>query len=517
MEEDVRSLQSRLSGLVATLASLATACTVSLDDPADSASPEETAIAAEEMNGHNNLSAETLGHNALTANRQALAILRNHSLREVTQGVVFGEYPEMRYQLHDDAAFEVMRYVTSCALPEGTWLPYTDPLPPHASTNFTGELGLCPAWADAPPSQSCLERVSACLLARVNEVGARVSLSLRGDPAFHPMQPAILTDAGYKNAYPVKSLLACKAASYGPSRGCGFEPAYVGRCIAGQTVTIGAGANVHDCASPLGQSSGDHVLRVCKGIGGCDPTTPSFATGYAAVLAENDDTCGTLKPSVSFTCPANGPYVDPAHFSLGRYGYYSVMVASYDASVPAGSVTVAADVGSYPASETEVFTYAEGAFYGDVFDPAGLAAGMDRVVDAAGNVINGPNVANGVPTIYGRMFACYSAAWSNAMALMTDRLCAGPGWGCLIPITGACTERGPYSTAPASDPIHRCAVANASGVGDYDDCLDRTGSSQWSSPVTTYLNHPCDVVLAPGASYPASCRVGGPNGYVPSE
>jgi hypothetical protein len=127
--------------------------------------------------------------NALTTNPDAVDTmvgLRLHT--DVYSADGRGEVPPNDYlitQLCDPYARQVMKRVVECALGDGTngvpaqsvtWLDYES----GQTATWHGSLGLCPDWHTAPPDAGCLERVSACVLARLNEQGKAVSISIRG-------------------------------------------------------------------------------------------------------------------------------------------------------------------------------------------------------------------------------------------------------------------------------------------------------------------------------------------------
>lgn len=127
--------------------------------------------------------------NALTTNPDAVSEMVQHRLHtDVYNAARQGEEPPNHYlidQLCDPYARQVMKRVVECALGGSasnlpaqsvTWL---DPESGQTAT-WTGSLGLCPAWHHGPPDAGCLERVSACVLARLNEQGKAVALSIRG-------------------------------------------------------------------------------------------------------------------------------------------------------------------------------------------------------------------------------------------------------------------------------------------------------------------------------------------------
>lgn len=484
----------RLIACFALIAAAASGCIASPTEESDPAGDleEEVGEVAQPMKGHNSLSLDALGKGALTANPRALDFMRHHSLAQVADGAtIFEDYPEMRYQLNDPGAREAMRYIVSCALEPNTGVNYDNPIWWGESAEFLGEHGLCPAWRNSPPTEECLELVSACVLARVNKVGARVPLSLRGPSEPLRSSSQVRPEDTLKDHTQVASFAACSGPSYGPNRTCGWQPVAVGQCVPDTVVTVGAGAGASGCGDAIGSSWGDTMLRICKGIYGCDPTMPDYWD--VGLVAANDDRCG-LAPAVTFTCPASG--------------YYSVMGATYDSSqsqepfADPNGFRVAASSGSLAATEQQVWSYVEGAFYGNIFRSDGLAPGLDFHVDAGGQTTGPYNLI--VPTIFRHAHACYSPIWRSGAAELTSRMCAGPSANCLMRIAGAC------GAAPAftgtSDPVNRCQYM--ASQGDYRGCLDRNGSQRWYHPVTTYLNNPCDTVAMPGAGSSA-CRLDG--------
>jgi hypothetical protein len=99
--------------------------------------------------------------------------------------------------LHDPNARELLSYIVSCALPadesvtidvEGTT--YT----------YDGQLGLTPEWGEPNGScdLGCQEWVSACLLARLDYLGVKREISVRGD------NPALQVSAQEAAAFTVR-------------------------------------------------------------------------------------------------------------------------------------------------------------------------------------------------------------------------------------------------------------------------------------------------------------------------
>src|SRR5215813_5690077 len=73
---------------------------------------------------------------------------------------------------------EIMSFILSCALPEGTTLVAT--LPDNSTVEFFGELGLADEWLDHPLKKAGRGWVSACLFARVNNNDVPLPISMRG-------------------------------------------------------------------------------------------------------------------------------------------------------------------------------------------------------------------------------------------------------------------------------------------------------------------------------------------------
>jgi len=84
--------------------------------------------------------------------------------------------------LADAEGRELLTYIVSCALPEGTTIVAEHPTT-HDPLEFFGGLGLAAEWEDQPLDQAGRGWVSACLLARVNANDVTVPISLRGPHA----------------------------------------------------------------------------------------------------------------------------------------------------------------------------------------------------------------------------------------------------------------------------------------------------------------------------------------------
>jgi len=427
----------------------------------------------------NSLTTQALVLNALTTNPTANAMLGTSALGPLFDPMVGSTY--IRQQLRDVDAQHVMEYLTSCALKEGQSLKWKHPVT-GALSSWPGKLGLCSSWYESAPSQECLSRVSACIVARNNAYGLRVELSMRGelpaDPGAFRLEPKTLpTQYDPDTSQRVASFGECATPSQGMGRNCGWSVDYIGQCEPNEQVRLGAGGVPPDqCVGgqSLGESLGSRmVLRVCSGIAGCDNSGRRF-------LAQSEGSCGGTAPAVSFTCPPEG--------------YFNVMKAPWY-STQSGTVTVDVE-GETPArtdyalSEQKAFAVREGAFYGTIFDPGALATTVEVI---NGELRGKDRVVAG--SVYQRMYSCYDAEWDAGLANATHRVCASPGeqGNCAATVTGTCV-------APVDEEQlgSTCATSDGSlvhGDGDYEECGDTDGVL-WSQPVTVFLNAACDLMPA---------------------
>jgi hypothetical protein len=358
---------------------------------------------------------------------------------------------------------KLLAKIVSCALPDQAHLARV------GNESLKGHVGLCPQWGTANLDQAlrkkCQEVVSACVLALVNAVGEHVVLSLRGKNAKGailqkprlgvPIQKQYRHE-GSTGPVDIPSFATCATSS---STDCGFKPYYVGRCIAKTPATANSATTA---SSPITvTATGDAVIRVCKGIYGCEANTATntaqAAQSYTSFLAEG------VKVVTFQQCPANGPQAGPGE----RWGYYSIMAKSLTGSGDP-KVTVTSLDGKYPAREEEVFTYPEGAFYGNLF----TKASRERTCCTRNSVLGGDE------------FACYSRGWKSGVAEMNERFCDSPDEDCFINKPMACFKA-------SGD---RCATDAVSGKA-YSNCLDTlpVPKKAWNLPLTTYLNNPCDL------------------------
>jgi hypothetical protein len=424
----------------------------------------------------NFIASNAITTNAITSNAIAGGAIAGNPLAGAfptggSLGVVTGT--EVRTGLEDPDAQMLMDGLVGCALRPDQSLQWTSRFSATTRT-WRGNVGLCPQWLASAPSARCLERVSACLLARNNAFGVSVPLSMRGSRdgssplALAPEVP--LWPKVWRTNTTVASTQPCQNGESGVDRNCGWESGAVGRCTAGAPVKVGGGG----CG--LGSSTGDTMLRVCTRMHFCDQGGPD-------VVAQNDDACGSPRPFVSFTCPPDG--------------YYAVMVANHQATPAPVGVSLAADPPRLPSSEGEVFRWREGAFFGTIFEPGALnpLKPQVRVNPQTGQVeeqllpgstvwVPGKTLSSAFAgVVYQKMWACSSSNWSFPAGYYERRVCAGlAGINCAAKYAGPC---GLLCGSGDAGPV--------AGDQDYGDCADLT-LHRWSAPLTPFLNHPCELL-----------------------
>jgi hypothetical protein len=455
----------------------------------------------------NDLPMNGLSAESLTANEDLLAALAGVAL---TQDVFTTDSHFSTPTIHpllDPYAPDLVKYIVSCALdpcervdvPAGDRFAHIREDFPYG---FQGQLGLCGKhfhdnvqsdehlWRTDKPSTACLERVSSCVLARVNAIGASVVFSMRGDGTRLRADVPVQTKFRENHGTPIRSFAGCDVVCLrgdNVRRNCDWEPRHVGQCVRGVPGAAVA-AKVHlELREPAGTKGGKHAkgrIRVCDGIYGCDDVGAEPGAGPSTEGVFSNGSYVTFPPyyggsmiaqdkeTVDFECPDNGPVVDGK-----RTGYYSVMVGSLTAApLTAGTDVVSTDPASppmspaahmvYPASEENVFTYREGAFFGTLFAaaPASSSCAEDRL-------------------LAGPQYACESALWQPAQAAFAARLCAGRP-GCFVNAPGQCDATGGCHVVTSALP----------GQEVYDTCTcTGAGCTDWAHPYTTYLNHPCDL------------------------
>ena len=380
---------------------------------------------------HNDMPHNSVSLQGLTKAAPLLDAISNGKLDDATISAAIAARPA----LNDKDVAALLAKIVSCALDGKTKLA---PFPAPNATELAGELNLCgkgSAFGDwqsttlaGSKKKSCLEAVSACVLARVNAIGHRIVLSVRSKGPGMPfkLQKRVPIETEYRDKTKVASLAPCSGS--GPD--CGYAPQFVGQCHPGDQLKVKANA-------------ANAGIRICEGLYGCDTVHP--VPPYTRAVVKNE------VGSAQFKCP-------PA-------GYYSVMTKP--------SSPVKANKGQYPASEKNVFTWPEGAFYGNLFRTDLLARVAEKYREQRGPAV-----------LAADQNACFSPVWSDGVAQMNDRFCAGAP-GCFVNTPMPCFQA----------PSDRCA-ANALASQAFAKCKPITPSSTeptWDLVITTYLNDPCDL------------------------
>ncbi|WP_437754857.1 hypothetical protein [Sorangium sp. So ce1389] len=429
----------------------------------DGAPPEPVAEALERMMPRNSLSAAVLSAGALVENGALILHLGSSPLNDTSMDRFLAG------RLMRPSEKELLEYVVSCALDSD-----------RSVRGSKGEFGLCGAsavahgnWFEAAPSRDCKEVVTACVLARVNSKGKKVRISARStqnpnDRALFTLARVVPVEREYREhgVTGAKSFSACpeRTPEWTSARECGWSGRNVGTCGPGEPVTLRPSPATRD---PL-------MVRVCKGIHGCDSASSPTGRWYAGHVAEgilsSDPRIRALhgaRAELSFICPSSG--------AAGPWSF-AVMVAPPELSRP---LPAAADVAlsaagvyrRYPASEEEVFTVREGAFYGNLF----------------------ASVTTGAPStamLSHDQYACYSDVWTSPMAHMADRLCAGPEAPCFVNLPGPCLMTSGHDglcEGKLDGSYYGCAAP----VEEEGDAPAEPRRS--NHVVTVYLNHPCDL------------------------
>ena len=122
------------------------------------------------MNGlaMNGLSMNGLSMNGLSMNGMSMNGLSMNGLNAVN-----GLSPTSG-MMTTDGGRKIVKYIVRCALPLGRTL-Y------KGSYSFPGALGIAPQWENGLCDVDCQEKVSACMLAHVNNAGVSIKLWMTGD------------------------------------------------------------------------------------------------------------------------------------------------------------------------------------------------------------------------------------------------------------------------------------------------------------------------------------------------
>jgi hypothetical protein len=253
----------------------------------------------------------------------------------------------------------------------------------------------------------------------------------------------------------------------------GWKRGYLGTCTPGRPVSLA----VHG-ASECARTS----LRVCEGVYGCNGPGADGATP-AYFLREKDGACQASP--LTFTCP-----------NSGTYGVMTKPEAAEIALHPSGG-------GAYPALEQDVFSYVEGAFFGNLFDPDGLTHFREVVLreghlERRGGPVGGTGAEDDEDTVPHRhMYACFSLGVQEESSLsdeqgtayLNDRVCAKPD------AKKRCFPNPPkrchFLDARKNEEVgYHCKWL--SDIGAYESCRSDDGVSY--VPATVRLHDPCSLI-----------------------
>jgi hypothetical protein len=429
----------------------------------------------------NGLRTEHLVFNALSTNPAANAALTQNPLSTNS----FSTVSALALSLHDPAARTFMKYLVSCALGPDQEVSWTPSLTSGTTQRWQGGGALCRQWNTGVPDAACLERVSACILARNNPAGIRVRVSLRGGGAQAPMSllplaaaspdtftPPALVPPFVQPSQPILSFSPCSASS---GNDCGWLPLIAGNCTPGASVQVKA----------VGSGAVCGALRVCQGERGC-------VQGSVATLAENSASCALSV--VSFTCPQTGLFS-----AISQLTSSSTNGTWGSASVEGGNSQIL--------GETALFPIREGAFYGNLFGSTAILPGLSVSVDVASREtrLRLPGIAtqyvrtdegwcqraNNEPAkpclpaqpvvgagqaVYSRMYSCAAPEWAGDPQRLPGRVCALPGnnANCASHLVGLCQR-----TDTGGD-------CDATTEGNFLACRGYE-SARWMYPITTFL------------------------------
>lgn len=445
-----------------TIASALMECDAAIDDARldahDGGMPlepkEMTPVSTMNSPGHNGLSARSLMFNAITQNPNALRVLTNQPLNIDLFDA--DQHPYMSLQLLDSRARDVMADIVSCALDRSQHVSWVDPYSTDTYT-WPGEMGLCPGWNTGRPSEGCLRLVSACLFARTNRLHRWVPARF-GGPNLSAARDRIEVATKYSAAGTATGL---NEGADIPAFSHGWQPGYIGRCSPGKAVEL---------TLPTPPNCATTAVRLCSGIHGCLPDEPTFLVERTWGL------CDALP--VTFTCPGTG--------------FFGVMTKP---DRPDVAVQRTATL-EYPAREQDIFPFLEGAFFGNIFDPEGMARGREVALDQGraylkckrllDDVDDEDDVVDAVPNRH--IYACYSAGNDEqGIAYLNNRICATPGsMRCFPHPPRRCHFRDIERNQREG---YHCKWHSTDGL--YRECVGDDGIAYPS--ITVFLHEPCGL------------------------
>ncbi|MEO5727754.1 MAG: hypothetical protein ABI134_30390, partial [Byssovorax sp.] len=172
----VRVVRSMLPQGVALLCALPlVGCLAQTGDAEMDANDEDVDVVQQAALTNNALTNNALTNNALTNNALTNNALTNNALTNnaLTNNALTNN------SLSDPNAREVLKYIVSCALPRGAEVNFTAD---GVAYTYPGEIGLAPNWGMTGGScdGKCQAWVSSCVMSRVDYLGEKVLISIRG-------------------------------------------------------------------------------------------------------------------------------------------------------------------------------------------------------------------------------------------------------------------------------------------------------------------------------------------------
>ncbi len=253
MNNSILPLCAMLLSTVTVLGCVAPEGTDDDNDIESVATTQEAALTSNALTS-NALTSNALTSNALTSNALTSNALTSNALTSnaLTSNALTSN------ALSDPAAREVFKYIVSCALPATS---HVDLTIDGVDYSYPGELGLYPKWGSAGGScnTACQEWVSACVLSRIDYLGQKVAISVRGANA------ALTPTAAELAAYTYR-----EGTYYGnvfletPVRDACVAPGRVGLPrVCGPSVDGCVVNDVDDCTSVCDASSGYGTFMHC--------------------------------------------------------------------------------------------------------------------------------------------------------------------------------------------------------------------------------------------------------------
>ncbi|MFT3764452.1 MAG: hypothetical protein QM820_02880 [Minicystis sp.] len=234
--------------------------------------PDATGTARQNALTQNALTRNALTQNALTQNALTQNALTQNALTQnaLTQNAL------TRSALEDANARTVLGYIVSCALPAGAHL---DVDVGGVTYGYDGQLGLAPAWSldGGTCDDACQAWVSGCVIARLNHLGERVPISIRGSHDALSPSPAEQRDYPSREATYFGDIFSTPQRLYAClPPGVTSDPRVCGPSLEGCAVTF-----VGSCKDVCGAEREDGSYPDCRDhVRGADGRFPAGSVRY---------------------------------------------------------------------------------------------------------------------------------------------------------------------------------------------------------------------------------------------